>query len=160
MCARAPNSRTNHGTNRSAAIRRMANLLQISSAFGRAMETVDRVAITTALYPVLRAHTGSADNVIAASAEGYAFPTNLDQDQPLDGLGLWGQAELVRQALAEQWQVARFEQARPGQLAAHGGQNRSRTLGQTVFVLVELRGIEPLIRELAGRPLKSVGSPQ
>ena len=31
------------GTNRSTDIRRMANLLQISSAFGRAMESVDRV---------------------------------------------------------------------------------------------------------------------
>ena len=25
-------------------------------------------------------------NVIAASAEGYAFPTNLDLDQPVNGL--------------------------------------------------------------------------
>src|ERR687889_371779 len=42
------------GTNRSADVRRMANLLQVSSAFGRAMETVDRTAMTAALYPVLR----------------------------------------------------------------------------------------------------------
>ena len=34
------------GTNRSSEVRRMANLLQISSAFGRAMETVDRIAMT------------------------------------------------------------------------------------------------------------------
>src|SRR5215472_5235777 len=41
------------GHNRSAHIRRMANLLQISSAFGRAMETADREAMANALYPVL-----------------------------------------------------------------------------------------------------------
>lgn len=34
------------GHNRSADIRRMANLLQVSSAIGRCMETVDRVGTT------------------------------------------------------------------------------------------------------------------
>ena len=38
------------GTNRTTDVRRMANLLQVSSAFGRAMETVDRAACR-ALYP-------------------------------------------------------------------------------------------------------------
>jgi len=99
------------GTNRSAGVRRMANLLQVSSAFGRAMETVDRVAMAAALYPVLRTFGGSAANVIAASAEGYAFPTNLDRDQPTGGLAPPTQAELVRQALAGNWPADRFEQA-------------------------------------------------
>jgi ectoine hydroxylase-related dioxygenase (phytanoyl-CoA dioxygenase family) len=99
------------GTNRSADVRRMANLLQISSAFGRAMETVDRAAMMTALYPVLRTFGGSVDNVIAASAEGYPFPTNLDRDQPIGGLAPQTQADLVRQALAEGWDVATFERA-------------------------------------------------
>ena len=97
------------GTNRSAEVRRMANLLQISSAFGRAMETVDRTAMCRALYPVLRAwqSDGVAEqtlhNVVAASAEGYPFPTDLDRDQPLGGLAPQTQAELVRQALQEDW---------------------------------------------------------
>jgi ectoine hydroxylase-related dioxygenase (phytanoyl-CoA dioxygenase family) len=107
------------GTNRSTDIRRMANLLQISSAFGRAMETVDRAAITAALYPVLRAYAGSVDNVIAASAEGYAFPTNLDRDQPIGGLAPQTQADLVRQALADQWEITRFEQALHAQNRRH-----------------------------------------
>ena len=98
------------GTNRSADVRRMANLLQVSSAFGRAMETVDRVAMAAALYPVLRGFAGSVENVIAASAEGYAFPTNLDRDQPIGGLAPQIQAELMRRALAENWAAARFEQ--------------------------------------------------
>ena len=48
------------------------------------------------------------DNVIAASAEGYAFPTNLDRDQPVDGLAPPTQADLVRQALAEGWDHPRL----------------------------------------------------
>jgi ectoine hydroxylase-related dioxygenase (phytanoyl-CoA dioxygenase family) len=95
------------GTNRSADVRRMANLLQVSSAFGRAMETVDRTAMCRALHPVLRAwRAAGADertlrNVVAASAEGYAFPTNLDRDQPIGGLAPETQAELVWRALQE-----------------------------------------------------------
>ena len=69
------------GTNRSADFRRIANLLQISSAFGRAMESVDRARICAAIYPALRAHP-APEHAVAASAEGYAFPTNLDRDQP------------------------------------------------------------------------------
>ncbi len=97
------------GTNVSTDIRRMANLLQVSSAFGRAMETVDRVAMCRALFPVLlsRRTAGVPDrdlqNVIAASAEGYSFPTNLDLDQPVGGMAPQTQAELLRQAVAEQW---------------------------------------------------------
>ncbi|MFG3182515.1 MULTISPECIES: phytanoyl-CoA dioxygenase family protein [Streptomyces] len=95
------------GTNRSADIRRTANLLQVSSAFGRAMETVDREAVANAVYPVLLARLAEgagadwAQNVIAASAEGYPFPTNLDSDPPVDGLAPPSQADLVRRALAE-----------------------------------------------------------
>jgi ectoine hydroxylase-related dioxygenase (phytanoyl-CoA dioxygenase family) len=97
------------GTNRSTDVRRMANLLQVSSAFGRAMETVDREAVTNAVYPVLlRRRADGADaawleNVIAASAEGYPFPTNLDSDPPVDGLAPPSQADVVRRALAEAW---------------------------------------------------------
>ncbi|WP_088288187.1 phytanoyl-CoA dioxygenase family protein [Kineosporia sp. A_224] len=94
------------GTNRSATVRRTANLLQISSPFGRAMETVDRDAMCRALYPALLAHMASGwsaqavENVVAASAEGYAFPTDLDRDPPVGGLAPASQADLVRAALA------------------------------------------------------------
>jgi len=97
------------GTNRSTDVRRVANLLQVSSAFGRAMETVDRTAMCQALYPVLLAQKAAGvdvrtlRNVVAASAEGYAFPTNLDRDQPIGGLAPETQAELVGRALQEQW---------------------------------------------------------
>ena len=99
------------GTNRSADVRRMANLLQISSAFGRAMETVDRTAMCESIYPVLLAYEGDSGNVVAATAEGYAFPTNLDSDQPIGGLAPETQAELMRRALAERWDPPTFTKA-------------------------------------------------
>ncbi|MFF8633435.1 phytanoyl-CoA dioxygenase family protein [Streptomyces pilosus] len=97
------------GANHSADIRRMANLLQVSSAFGRAMESVDREAVASAVYPVLlgRKAEGAGErwleNVIAASAEGYPFPTNLDNDPPAAGLAPPSQADVVRRALREGW---------------------------------------------------------
>jgi ectoine hydroxylase-related dioxygenase (phytanoyl-CoA dioxygenase family) len=99
------------GTNRTTDVRRIANLLQVSSAFGRAMESVDRVAMCRALYPVLLSFEGNVDNVIAASAEGYAFPTNLDRDQPVGGLAPQTQASLLRLALSEKWEESRFAAA-------------------------------------------------
>jgi ectoine hydroxylase-related dioxygenase (phytanoyl-CoA dioxygenase family) len=88
----------NHTTDRF----RMVNLLQVSSAFGRAMETVNRKRMLRALYPALRAARGlNLANVIAASAEGYPFPTNLDSNPPLGGLAPKTQADFLRAALAE-----------------------------------------------------------
>ncbi|MEU1027190.1 phytanoyl-CoA dioxygenase family protein [Streptomyces mirabilis] len=104
------------GHNRSADIRRIANLLQISSAFGRAMESVDREAMANALFPVLlrrKSEGVSADwlrRVIAATAEGYPFPTNLDLDPPVDGLAPPSQADTLRQAVAEDWDPERLHQ--------------------------------------------------
>jgi hypothetical protein len=76
-----------------------------------------------ALFPVLLAKQaagasqGELAHVIAASAEGYAFPTNLDRDQPIDGLAPQTQAELVRQAVAEGWTREAFETALDAQSA-------------------------------------------
>ncbi len=95
------------GSNHTADVRRMANLLQISSAFGRAMETVDRDRIVRLVYPALLAARAAgmseADQhrVVAAAAEGYAFPTNLDRDTPVDGMTPASQADVVRLALAQ-----------------------------------------------------------
>lgn len=89
---------TNHTTDRF----RMVNLLQVSSAFGRAMETVNRTRMLCALYPALRAARGlNLLNVIAASAEGYPFPTNLDSNPPVGGLAPKTQADFLREALAQ-----------------------------------------------------------
>jgi ectoine hydroxylase-related dioxygenase (phytanoyl-CoA dioxygenase family) len=99
------------GTNRSKDVRRIANLLQVSSAFGRAMESIDRLKMILRLYPALRdllagnaITTADADNAIAACAEGYSFPTNLDRDPPKGGMAPKSQQDLMRQALKENWQ--------------------------------------------------------
>jgi ectoine hydroxylase-related dioxygenase (phytanoyl-CoA dioxygenase family) len=103
------------GANRTTRVHRMANLLQVSSAFGRAMEAVDRVSMSAALFPALLAmrDAGAAPamiaNAIAACAEGYAFPTNLDLDQPIDGLAPMTQAEILGQAVADGWPPRRLE---------------------------------------------------
>lgn len=94
------------GGNVSADIRRMANLLQISSPFGRAMESLDRSAMVRAVYPALQtmADEGVPQahlvNAVVATAEGYAFPTNLDRDQPIGSLAPPSQVDTVLAALA------------------------------------------------------------
>ncbi len=108
------------GHNRSTDIKRMANLLQVSSAFGRAMESVDRERVSAALFPVLVGlkAKGVPDsdlrNVIAAGAEGFGFPTNLDLDQPADDLAPETQAELLWRAVTDGMDPDSFRQ----QLAA------------------------------------------
>lgn len=102
------------GHNTSSDIRRMANLLQVSSAFGRAMDAVDRSAVMRWIYPSVQTLAGTADdravaNVIAASAEGYPFPSNLDLDQPLTGLTGESQAELFARAIADGLDAAQFD---------------------------------------------------
>ncbi|MBY3109006.1 phytanoyl-CoA dioxygenase [Rhizobium laguerreae] len=104
------------GTNRSTDIKRVANLLQVSSAFGRAMETVNREKMSARLFPALKALLGrlSPDeiaNAVAACAEGYSFPTNLDRDPPLGGLAPKTQAQLMHEALKEGWSDAAFTAA-------------------------------------------------
>jgi ectoine hydroxylase-related dioxygenase (phytanoyl-CoA dioxygenase family) len=109
------------GSNVSADIRRIANLLQISSPFGRAMEALDRTAMVRAVYPALRAMKAAGRpqrellNAVVATAEGYAFPTNLDSDQPIGTLAPPSQVDTVLAALsddmtAEQLDVALRDQ--------------------------------------------------
>lgn len=102
------------GANRSADVRRMVNLFQVSSAYGRAMETVDRTAMCKAVYPVLLNAALSPEaqaNVIAATAEGYSFPTNLDRDPPLCGMAPKTQATLMAESLAARLPPADFHAA-------------------------------------------------
>jgi ectoine hydroxylase-related dioxygenase (phytanoyl-CoA dioxygenase family) len=95
------------GSNVSSDIRRIANLLLVSSPFGRAMEALDRTAMVRAAYPALLAMKESGRpqrellNAVVATAEGYAFPTNLDNDQPIGSLAPPSQVDTVLAALAE-----------------------------------------------------------
>lgn len=108
------------GANRTAGVQRMANLLQVSSAMGRAMEALDRTSMCEAVYPVLRERrrNGLGDAVdlataavIASCAEGYPFPTNLDRDPPMGGLAPESQQALMQRALREDWEPGRFAEA-------------------------------------------------
>ncbi len=99
------------GTNRSKDVKRMVNLFQVSSAYGRAMESVNRTSMCKALFPALLRSKLSAPQIsatIASCAEGYSFPTNLDRDPPLGGLAPKSQAALFHEALAGKWSVAKF----------------------------------------------------
>jgi ectoine hydroxylase-related dioxygenase (phytanoyl-CoA dioxygenase family) len=115
------------GRNESADVRRMANLLQVSSAFGRAMESVDRARATAAIHPALqrRRRAGHPEralrNALAAAAEGYPFPTDLDRDPPVDGLAPRSQADLAWQALTEDWSPDRLGEELRAQAARRGG---------------------------------------
>ena len=97
------------GTNHTRDICRMANLLQIGTALGRTLESVDRRSMAELLYPTLLerldagADAETINRVVAASAEGYAFPCNLDVDQPIGGLTPPSDADIVRLALDERW---------------------------------------------------------
>jgi ectoine hydroxylase-related dioxygenase (phytanoyl-CoA dioxygenase family) len=110
------------GTNQTTDRYRLVNLLQVSSAFGRAMETVNRTRMLQALYPVLSSATGlNIENVIAASAEGYPFPTNLDNNPPVGGMAPKTQADFLRDALTAKQSVAQFHAT----LAALDAKNQS-----------------------------------
>jgi hypothetical protein len=71
--------------------------------------------MTRVLYPHLLAlmrsgelDAGAVDRVLAASTEGYPFPTNLDRDPPLGGLAPASAQHWVRQALDEDWSADRL----------------------------------------------------
>jgi len=115
------------GSNVTTDVHRIANLVQISSAFGRTMETIDTMRMTEAVYPILLEHRSTGmpdtelDNVIAACAEGYAFPTNLDRDPPLGGLTPASQQDLVRRSLEENQSLEQMMEA----LRSHQDRQRS-----------------------------------
>ncbi|KAL4732417.1 hypothetical protein ACLX1H_001433 [Fusarium chlamydosporum] len=76
------------GENKSPDINRLVNLFQISSAFGKPMETVDALPLVGNSWDFLSAaykKHGLNEEVkmfIAAVGEGYPFPTNLDNNPP------------------------------------------------------------------------------
>lgn len=99
------------GTNTTKNLRRMVNLLQVSSPMGRTMEAIDRTAMAKHLYPTLLDGRWTRDaraRIVAACAEGYAFPTNLDTDPAVGGMSPKTQADLMNEALANRTPVDDF----------------------------------------------------
>jgi ectoine hydroxylase-related dioxygenase (phytanoyl-CoA dioxygenase family) len=76
------------GQNDSTNVMRSANLLQISSAFGKPMESIDTHALVEKSWDAMLAmykRYGLIDELtalVSVVAEGYPFPTNLDRRIP------------------------------------------------------------------------------
>ncbi|CAG8227043.1 unnamed protein product [Penicillium olsonii] len=114
--------------------RRVANLLQISSAFGKPMETVDAVPLVEKTWELMKARFQEAGMVageldpevyslpqrelralVQAVAEGYPFPTNLDQRPPApSGMAPESEQDIILRGLEGGWStgeiVAALEQ--------------------------------------------------
>ena len=86
------------------------------SAFGRAMETIDRKKMCILTYPVALEHCADQSlelkeitAAVAATAEGYSFPTNLDNDPPKGGLAPETQQAFFMRALGSNMKQDEFE---------------------------------------------------
>lgn len=100
-------------TSGDSSVQRMVNLTQASSAFGRSMESVDRLRMTKALFPALSktyaANPSAAKYAVKACAEGYSFPSNMDLDVPETGaMCPLTQQGLFLRALEEGWTSEAF----------------------------------------------------
>ena len=100
------------GENRTKDVGRSANLLQISSAFGKTMESIDSLALVERCWEGLSGKyktEGSSAEVkafIAALTDGYPFPTNLDKRPPAPGgLAPESEAQILTRGLQHQWDV-------------------------------------------------------
>lgn len=112
------------GENTSSDIHRMVNLLQVSSAFGRAMESVDRKRMCQLVFePLVDKWTSKElddaqlDAIVAATGEGYSFPTNLDRDPPVGELApltdqAWLKRCVVEQASADDFAIELHDMSR------------------------------------------------
>ena len=99
------------GANVSKNIERMANLLQISSAFGKAMESLDQQRMQLSCYPYLLDMQLTALELAALAttlSDSYPFPSNLDRDAPVGGLRPLSGKDLLLQAIAEVWSAQRL----------------------------------------------------
>ena len=102
--------------------RRVANLLQVSSAFGKPMEMVDSLPVVKGIWELMRERYRVAGGVagrldpegckeqrelralVQAVAEGYPFPTNLDQRPPApSGMAPESEQDIVLRGLEEGW---------------------------------------------------------
>jgi ectoine hydroxylase-related dioxygenase (phytanoyl-CoA dioxygenase family) len=100
------------GENRSTNISRMVNLIQVASPFAKHMEQLDRTAMSRAIFPHLsKLRPKDRAAVIAGTADGYPFPTNLDLDPPIGGLAPSSQQDLLAKAVEERWDQQRLDEA-------------------------------------------------
>ena len=104
------------GSNTTKDFHRIGNLLQISSPFGKTMERIDYLKIINRIYPLLLEHSINKtlsekliENVLVCATDGYAFPTNLDNDKnsnsKLQGMTMF---ELTKQSLLDLVNLEKF----------------------------------------------------
>lgn len=100
------------GENRTANLERSANLLQVSSAFGKTMETIDSITLVAKCWDSLQAKhrregmTAEVTAFIAAVGEGYPFPLNLDNRAPAPGgMAPESEQDLLMRGLQRDWNV-------------------------------------------------------
>ena len=87
---------------------RSANLLQISSAFGKPMESIDAVQLLGKCWDLIKTkyqETGYSAGIgalISAVGEGYPFPTNLDRRPPAsNGMAPSSEQDVIKEALLQ-----------------------------------------------------------
>jgi ectoine hydroxylase-related dioxygenase (phytanoyl-CoA dioxygenase family) len=102
------------GENQTTDFERSANLIQVSSAFGKTMETIETVPIVEACWSVMVGkyrHDGMSaevDALVRAVGEGYPFPTNLDRRPPAPGgMAPESEQDVLRRGLEEKWDQER-----------------------------------------------------
>lgn len=103
------------GQNDSTDIQRSANLLQISSAFGKPMEMIDSLPLVERTWDALmdKFHSeGESHEVMAFVGnvcEGYPFPTNLDRRVPEQaGMAPESEQDLLLKGLRDCWSKDRI----------------------------------------------------
>lgn len=102
------------GSNTSADVQRSANLLQISSAFGKPMEMIDSLPLVERTWDELVERyrkEGMSEEVktfVSNVAEGYPFPTNLDKRVPeTAGMAPESEQVLLKKGLEGGWDRGR-----------------------------------------------------
>ena len=103
------------GTNKESTDR-SANLIQVSAAFGKPMEDIDRGKLMRLTYPVLQQNIEAGlineqemRAVVAAIADGYAFPTNLDVVQPVGGAAPETAQDVFSRAMKSKWSTTQLD---------------------------------------------------
>lgn len=107
------------GANETEGFNRVANLLQISSAFGKAMESVDSLPIVEGCWHILTEKYSSSStdrfdqlalsSLVQAIADGYPFPTNLDNRPPApSGMAPESEQQLLLRGLEAGWSRERI----------------------------------------------------
>ncbi|THY78695.1 PhyH-domain-containing protein [Aureobasidium pullulans] len=104
--------------NNTSQVDRSANLLQISSAFGKPMEQIDSIPLVKVCWPEIQqlykaeGLSDRVETVIAAIGEGYPFPTNLDNRPPApNGMAPANEQDVIREAITSNWDTEKIVSA-------------------------------------------------